>query len=173
MDKGTKVEQIYVSTERLRRAGIRVGFFLQFGYRGEDRGDIEKTLKMVRECMPDEIGISVSYPLPGTKFYENVRADLGEKHNWVDSDDLAMMYHGTYTPEFYRVLYRVVHHEFRMRQAAARLRNDLPHPARWRLAHLRLLAAIPTQRIKLALARRRLDALERANPTSQLSPLHA
>jgi len=173
MDKGTRVEQIYASTEKLRRAGIRVGFFLQFGYRGEDRRDIEKTFKMVRECMPDEIGISVSYPLPGTKFYDTVRADLGEKQNWVDSDDLAMMYHGTYTPEFYRVLYRVVHHEFRMRQALARLRRDFAHPARWRPAHVRLLAAIPTQRFKLAMARRKLNTLERVNSTGELSPLHA
>src|SRR5262249_31553155 len=117
MDKGTTVEQIYAAAQRLHEGGIRVGFFLQFGYSGEDRADIEKTLQMVRDCRPDEIGISVSYPLPGTKFYERVKAELGEKQNWVDSDDLEMMYHGTYGTDFYRVLYRVVHHEFRIHQA--------------------------------------------------------
>jgi hypothetical protein len=45
-----------------------------------------------------------------------VRAALGEKQNWVDSDDLAMMYRATYEPEFYRALHRVVHHEFRLRR---------------------------------------------------------
>jgi anaerobic magnesium-protoporphyrin IX monomethyl ester cyclase len=28
-----------------------------------------------------------SYPLPGTKFFERVKLELGEKQNWVDSDD--------------------------------------------------------------------------------------
>ncbi|MDE3092064.1 MAG: B12-binding domain-containing radical SAM protein, partial [Chloroflexota bacterium] len=62
MDKGTRVEQIYAAARRLHRAGIQVGFFLQYGYRGEERADIEKTLQMVRDCQPDDIGISVSYP---------------------------------------------------------------------------------------------------------------
>ena len=57
--------------------GIEVGFFLQFGYPGETREDIEQTLQMVRACRPDDIGVSVSYPLPGTPFYERVEAQLG------------------------------------------------------------------------------------------------
>jgi anaerobic magnesium-protoporphyrin IX monomethyl ester cyclase len=171
MDKGTTVEQIYLAADRLHRAAIRVGFFLQFGYSGEDRRDIEKTLQMVRDCYPDEIGISVSYPLPGTKFYERVKAQLGEKQNWVDSDDLAMMYRATYVPDFYRVLYRVVHHEFRMRQGLAQLKRDLLHPTHWRPSHLRLLASIPWQWLKLQFARMRLNALEhvRESPRSDHS----
>jgi radical SAM superfamily enzyme YgiQ (UPF0313 family) len=62
MEKGQSVEQIYTATERLHRADC-VGS-LQFGYPGEDRSDIEKTLQMVRDCKPDDIGISISYPCP-------------------------------------------------------------------------------------------------------------
>src|SRR5687767_13419047 len=43
MDKGTRVEHIYEAARRMRAAGIEVGFFLQFGYPGETRADIEKT----------------------------------------------------------------------------------------------------------------------------------
>ena len=46
---------------RLGNAGIEVGYFLQFGYPGETRADIEATLDLVRETQPDDIGISVSY----------------------------------------------------------------------------------------------------------------
>ena len=35
--------------------------------------DIHKTIDLVKEMMPDDIGISVSYPLPGTLFYERVK----------------------------------------------------------------------------------------------------
>jgi hypothetical protein len=43
--------------------------------------------------------------------------ELGEKQNWVDSDDLAMLYRGPFPQDFYRVLHGRVHHEFRMRRA--------------------------------------------------------
>lgn len=117
MDKGDQVQDIYQAAELLHAYGIKVGFFLQFGYPGETWEDVQLTLKMVRECMPDDIGISVSYPLPGTKFYERVKMELGEKQNWVDSDDLAMLYHGPFPQEFYRILHGRVHHEFRLRKA--------------------------------------------------------
>lgn len=112
MEKGTTVEEIYESTRLLRSAGIRVGFFLQFGYPGEMREDIERTMRMVKDCKPDEIGISVSYPLPGTKFHERVKAELGEKQNWIDSQDLDLLFAGEYHPDFYRILHRVVHKKF-------------------------------------------------------------
>jgi len=117
MEKGDQVEDIYQASRLLRSQGIEVGFFLQFGYPGETWEDIQLTLQMVRDCAPDDIGISVSYPLPGTKFYESVKLELGEKQNWVDSEDLAMLYRGPYPTEFYRILYGRVHHEFRLRRA--------------------------------------------------------
>ena len=72
MDKGMRVEQIYAARENLRRHGIRACFFLQFGYPGEEWSDIEATIRMVRETAPDDIGVSVSYPLPGTRFHQIV-----------------------------------------------------------------------------------------------------
>jgi radical SAM superfamily enzyme YgiQ (UPF0313 family) len=111
MDKGLRLDEIRTARENLRRHGIRVGFFLQFGYPGETWEDIERTIHMVRETEPDDIGVSVSYPLPGTKFYDRVAAQLGIKKNWSDSDDLAMMFRGTYTGEFYRALHDALHFE--------------------------------------------------------------
>ena len=113
------VEQIYEASRRLHAAGIKVAFFLQFGYPGETRADIEKTLQMVRDCQPDDIGMSVSYPLPGTTFYDRVKGELGAKQNWQDSGDLAMLYQGPYTTEFYRQLHTVLHKEFRATQDLA------------------------------------------------------
>ena len=117
MDKGDKVEDIVRAARLLHVNGIEVGFFLQFGYPGETWDDVQMTLKMVRECAPDDIGISVSYPLPGTKFFERVKLELGEKQNWTDSEDLAMLYHGPFPTEFYRILHGRVHYEFRARKA--------------------------------------------------------
>jgi radical SAM superfamily enzyme YgiQ (UPF0313 family) len=109
MDKGTRVEQIVKARENLRREGIRACFFLQFGYPGETWEDIRGTAAMVEETRPDDIGVSVSYPLPGTKFFDRVRAQLGGKTNWSDSEDLSMMFQGAYTDEFYRTLHDALH----------------------------------------------------------------
>ena len=94
MEKGTTVEQVEEASGQLRQAGIGVGFFLQFGYPGETQDDIDRTQQLVRRCAPDEIGISVSYPLPGTKFHDRVQEQFGTQRNWVDSDDMAMLYAG-------------------------------------------------------------------------------
>jgi len=114
MDKGTRVELVGEARENLRREGIRACFFLQFGYPGETWEDIQNTVQLVRETRPEDIGVSVSYPLPGTKFYERVREELGAKKNWVDSDDLSVMFKGTYTNDFYRALRDALHAEVDM-----------------------------------------------------------
>jgi anaerobic magnesium-protoporphyrin IX monomethyl ester cyclase len=118
MDKGTTVQQIGEARKLLQQHGVRVGFFLQFGYLGETSEDVDLTLKMLLELMPDDIGISVSYPLPGTGFYEKVKHELGTKQNWTDSDDLAMMFKQQQRPAYYKRLHRYVHKRYRRRQAA-------------------------------------------------------
>jgi anaerobic magnesium-protoporphyrin IX monomethyl ester cyclase len=171
MDKGTRVEQIREAAVRLKAAGIEVGFFLQFGYPGETREDIELTLRMVRECDPDDIGASVSYPLPGTPFYEAVRRSLGEKQNWIDSEDLAMMYNGPFSTAFYRQLHRVLHKEFRMRKGWASARAGLRRPNRVRRAELRKIVASGYHAVTLPIERRRLNRLARGQPAGALTVL--
>jgi anaerobic magnesium-protoporphyrin IX monomethyl ester cyclase len=160
MEKGDTLADIYRATARLRANGIQVCFFLQFGYPGETWEDIQLTLKMVRECLPDDIGISVSYPLPGTKFFERVQMELGEKQNWVDSADLAMLYPGPFPQEFYRVLHGRVHHEFRLRRAldVGQRRRARPAPIGKRL---KALASAPRHALGWLRAERRLRGLAR------------
>ena len=123
MDKGTTVEQIYEATRLLKERQIRVAFFIQFGYLGETNEDINKTISMIKDLIPDNLGVSVSYPLPGTKFYEKVKDDLKLKANWTDSDDLAMMFRGSHNSKFYRKLHRFVHKEYRKSQGIANLKT--------------------------------------------------
>lgn len=129
MDKGITRDQIDAVVPRLQAKGIRTATFLQFGYLGEQREDIRQTIDMVTGLIPDEIGVSVSYPLPGTGFYEKVRQTLGDKANWQDSADLDMMFAGTYSPQFYRYLHRHVHRRHRAAMARARLTGARAMPA--------------------------------------------
>lgn len=142
MDKGTTVEQIYQATKILKSKKIKVSFFLQFGYLTENQEDILKTIAMVKELMPDNIGISVSYPLPGTKFYEKVKDDLKLKSNWTDSDDFDMMFNGTYNSNYYRKLQRFVHKEFRKLQGFQNLKQLLSQPSAISVAHIKSIAKL-------------------------------
>ena len=117
MDKGITIDQIHESRRKLKKHGIRTAFFLQFGYLGETQDDIQATFKMLAETMPDDIGVSVSYPLPGTAFYDKVKADLSDKTNWTDSDELALMFRNNHSPEYYKRLHRYVHKYFRKLQS--------------------------------------------------------
>jgi anaerobic magnesium-protoporphyrin IX monomethyl ester cyclase len=159
MEKGIRVDQIAEATRQLRGAGIEVGFFLQFGYPGETLVDIQRTLQMMQTCAPDDIGVSVSYPLPGTTFYERVKAQLGLKQNWVDSSDLAMLYRSTYPPEFYRALHRLVHAEFRVLRARRQLRVVVRYPGRCGFKPARVVAAGLIDVLRLPWIRRRVDRL--------------
>jgi anaerobic magnesium-protoporphyrin IX monomethyl ester cyclase len=125
MDKGTTVDQIKSASTLLKQKGIRVGHFLQFGYLGETNEDIKSTLALMLDIMPDEIGISVSYPLPGTKFHEKVKMMMKEKQNWSDSDDLAMMFENQYAPKYYKVLHRYVHNRYRIQRGLNQLKKSI------------------------------------------------
>jgi len=111
MDKGLTLSSVIAARQRLKEAGIRACFFLQFGYPGETWVELQETIAFVREMRPDDVGISFSYPLPGTVFYERVRAQLGQKRNWTDSDDLCIMFRAAYTTEFYRAVRDALHAE--------------------------------------------------------------
>jgi radical SAM superfamily enzyme YgiQ (UPF0313 family) len=143
MDKGTTVQQIYDATHLLKKCGIRPSFFIQFGYLTETKEDILKTISMINELLPYELGISVSYPLPGTLFFEKVKNELVNKTNWKDSDELALMFSGTYQPAFYKQLHRYVHKSYRKHLAYENLRNLLRDPFKTHMSELkRALSAI-------------------------------
>ncbi|MFI4908630.1 MAG: B12-binding domain-containing radical SAM protein [Steroidobacterales bacterium] len=114
MNKGIRVTEIHTARARLGAAGIRVGFFIQLGYLGEELPDILATRELIETARPDDVGVSVAYPLPGTKFHDLVSAQLGTKDRWQASGELAMMFQGTYTSPFYREVRDLLHEEVRL-----------------------------------------------------------
>jgi anaerobic magnesium-protoporphyrin IX monomethyl ester cyclase len=129
MNKGTSVAEILQARRRLKAVGIRVGFFIQLGYMGEQLEDIIATRELLKAARPDEIGVSVSYPLPGTKFYDSVKAQLREKTHWQESNDLEMMFSGTYTSDFYRRVRNLLHEQVSRQGTGGE--SDLQFEERW------------------------------------------
>lgn len=127
MEKGASVDAARTATRMLKARGIRCCWFIQLGYPGETWDDLCLTRDLIREERPDDIGVSVAYPLPGTRFHELVRIQMRERQNWEDSDDLAMLFEGTYDTKFYRAVRDALHDE---------VRAGHPDDCRWaRLGH--------------------------------------
>jgi anaerobic magnesium-protoporphyrin IX monomethyl ester cyclase len=145
MNKGTTVGEILLARQRLKDAGIRVGFFIQLGYLGEELEDILATRDLLDVARPDDIGVSVSYPLPGTKFYDLVKSQLKQKTHWDESSDLDMMFQGAYTSDFYRSVRNLMHEQVSL-QAEPQAE---PLQGRWQ----QLLAEADTQRSPARLTR--------------------
>lgn len=162
MDKGTTVEQIFQATRLLKKNKIRPGFFIQFGYPGETKEDIAKTIRMILELLPSEIGISVSYPLPGTVFFDRVKNQLKEKANWSDSDELALMFRNTYAPAFYKQLHRYVHKTYRRQLAIHQIKKIFSHPSSVNSASLKKALSVLYYAPAAWVDRQKLSSLENA-----------
>lgn len=128
MDKGITVDQIHTATRLMKEQGIKPSFFIQFGYPGEHKEDILMTIRMINKLLPFEIGISVSYPLPGTVFYEKVKSDMKYKTNWTDSDEMALMFSNTFPPVYYKQLHRYVHKNYHQHLAKNSLLKFIKNP---------------------------------------------
>lgn len=156
MDKDGTVAEIRAATTHLRAAGIRVGFFLQLGYPGETYADLMATVRMVRELAPDAIGVSVSYPLPGTAFWERTLGGSADAASarWSGSMENRVMYASPFPQAVYdhaRELLRAEHAMLQLRRApSARAALRLPyHVGRWPLHRARLWAARHADRERL------------------------
>jgi len=163
MDKGITIDQIRQATQLLKKYGIKPSFFIQFGYPGEIKEDIRKTIRMINELLPYEIGISVSYPLPGTVFFEKVKAELKEKSNWTDSDELQLMFRNTYKPAFYKQLHRYVHKTYRKHIAWENIKKIFAHPLLINSSIIRKAASILYYIPATFISKQRLDSLERTS----------
>src|SRR5206468_8022873 len=128
------------------------------------KADIKMTIRMINTLLPDELGISVSYPLPGTVFYENVKTELKHKANWADSDELALMFHNTYQPAFYKQLHRYVHKTYRKHLAFENIKKLLGQPLKMNAALIKKALSAIYYLPAAFFAERKLHQLEKQAP---------
>jgi anaerobic magnesium-protoporphyrin IX monomethyl ester cyclase len=125
MDKGASVGAARAATRTLKAHDVRACWFIQLGYPSETWEDILSTRDLIRDERPDEIGVSVAYPLPGTEFHSRVQAQLGRQRNWKDTGDLAMLFQGTYSTALYRKVRNALHADIETGQDDDGQRDDI------------------------------------------------
>jgi radical SAM superfamily enzyme YgiQ (UPF0313 family) len=85
-----------------RRCGIEAGTFIMLGYPGEDKNDIQETVKHLKESMPDIFLTTVAYPIKGTPFFHEVEERILTNLPWEKRTDRDLSFSGRYSKKFYR-----------------------------------------------------------------------
>ncbi len=126
MTKGTRVEEIYRAAELCHELGIEVYLYIIVGYPEEEWKDIQATVRMLRQTLPDQFSSTIAYPLPGTKFYERVQDQLAENPDWTYTAENRLLHRGRYNTRFYRWVQRWLHLEWQQASLrAGRIRLGL------------------------------------------------
>jgi radical SAM superfamily enzyme YgiQ (UPF0313 family) len=103
MERGVSVVQVRDAVRLLRENGIQTGMFLMWGYEGEELTDIEATYEHVKACRPDVFFTTVSYPIKGTPYYDEVRPKLVQLGSWESTTDREIKIRGRHSRRFYQL----------------------------------------------------------------------
>jgi radical SAM superfamily enzyme YgiQ (UPF0313 family) len=123
MNRGTRLTQIARVAGELRAHQIRQFWFLMLGYPGESIADIEATLQLFRAFSPEEYSVSIAVPIPGTRFYDQVRDRLrGDGRARGRRGGRSLLFEAAYPEK----LYRWEQARFAWEAVLHRLRGRLP-----------------------------------------------
>ena len=103
MERGVSVAQVREAVRQLRDHGVQTGMFLMWGYEGEDLTDIEATYEHVKTCRPDIFFTTVSYPIKGTPYYDEVAPKLVQLGQWQTTTDREIQIRGRHSRRFYQL----------------------------------------------------------------------
>ena len=100
MKRKVSVDQVRDSARRLRRHGIEVGMFIMLGYDGEQIEDLRATVDHLKHTAPDVFLTTVSYPIKGTPYYDQVAGRLAPQ-SWNDHTDRDLVVRGRPVRTYY------------------------------------------------------------------------
>jgi len=86
--------------------------FLMWGYEGEDLSDIEATVEHVKACRPDVFLTTVSYPIKGTPYFDEVASKLVRVGEWSATTDRDLRIAGRHSRRFYQYADQLLKSEF-------------------------------------------------------------
>jgi anaerobic magnesium-protoporphyrin IX monomethyl ester cyclase len=102
MQRGVTVEQVRNAVALAKSRGIQTGMFLMWGYLGEEIEDIEATVEHVKSSDPDVFFTTVSYPIKGTPYFEDVSSRVASPKPWAEGSDRDYRIRGRHSRRFYQ-----------------------------------------------------------------------
>jgi radical SAM superfamily enzyme YgiQ (UPF0313 family) len=103
MERGVTVAEVQSAVGWLKQQGVQTGMFFMWGYEGEDLSDIEATYEHVKACRPDVFLTTISYPIKGTPYHDEVAAKLVMPTGWAATTDRDARIRGRHSRRFYQM----------------------------------------------------------------------
>jgi radical SAM superfamily enzyme YgiQ (UPF0313 family) len=82
IDKEITLKEVEDTIRWAKDAGIRVHCTYSLGAPGETRETLRETLEFIKKTDPDDIQVSLMTPIPGTPFYEKVKHEVADWHDF-------------------------------------------------------------------------------------------
>ena len=120
MERGVTVTEVREAVAHLKASGIQTGMFFMWGYEGEELSDIEATHEHVKACRPDVFFTTVSYPIKGTPYYEQVADKLVQLGPWQAATDRDIRIRGRHSRRFYQLADQLLRSRTPAEEALAR-----------------------------------------------------
>jgi radical SAM superfamily enzyme YgiQ (UPF0313 family) len=102
MERGVTIAQVREAFRLVKSRGIQAGMFLMWGYEGEQIEDIESTVDHVAACAPDVFLTTVSYPIKGTGYHDDVGHRLVQLEDWRSSTDRDLRIQGRHSRRYFQ-----------------------------------------------------------------------
>ncbi len=116
MSRGVTREQVAGATRLCRKHGLQSGYFLMFGYPGEELEDIYETIDFVRDAQPDIYLTTVAYPLRGTAMHEEIKDQIIYQNDWESHLQRELNIHNRFTYQLYDFAAKKMASEYRKKQ---------------------------------------------------------
>jgi radical SAM superfamily enzyme YgiQ (UPF0313 family) len=124
MERGVTVEQVRQAVSLCRARGIETGMFLMWGYEDEQLSDIEATVEHVKACLPDVFFTTVSYPIKGTPYFDEMNDRLVSQGDWGMTSDRELQIRGRHSRRYFQFADKLLRSEVDLHRL--RLTNGNP-----------------------------------------------
>lgn len=101
MQRRTDAARMRRMIEMVQDHGIRAGTFIMVGYEGETARDIAATVRHLKAAPPDDVLTTLSYPIKGTPYYDQVADRLVTPPDWGDSTERDARIRGRGSRQYY------------------------------------------------------------------------
>jgi len=118
MERGVAVDQVRAAVKMAKARGIKAGMFLMWGYEGEGIEDIEATVEHVKQSDPDVFLTTVSYPIKGTPYFNEVASRLVTLKSWTEGSDRDYRIRGRHSRRFYQYADQLLRSEVELSRMA-------------------------------------------------------
>ncbi len=102
MQRSTDAERVIDMVHLLQRHGIEAGMFIMLGYDGEQEQDLRDTVDVLSRARPDVFLTTVSYPIMGTGYHDDVRDRVVARRRWHEGSDRDLTVVGRHSPAYYQ-----------------------------------------------------------------------